>query len=153
PAVAAGFVALLAYNALAVMLVATFSYFTHLVLAASGIGLPWPVYAAGAIALTGCLGYRRIDVSARFLGLLVGAELLILAVVDLVLVGHLGTRAFPLEALNPVGIGQTALGLGLMIAFTSFLGFEAAALYGEESRNPRRTVPLATYTSIAVVAI
>src|SRR5690606_31619258 len=113
----------------------------------------WPVYAAGAIALTGCLGYRRIDVSARFLGLLVGAELLILAVVDLVLVGHLGTRAFPLEALNPVGIGQTALGLGLMFAFTSFLGFEAAALYGEESRNPRRTVPLATYTSIAVVAI
>ena len=153
PAVAAGFVALLAYNALAVMLVATFSYFTHLVLDAAGIGLPWPAYAACAIALTGYLGYRRIDVSAKFLGLLVGAELLVLAVVDVVMVGHLGASAFPLEALNPVGIGQAALGLGLMFAFTSFLGFEAAALYGEESRNPRRTVPLATYTSIAVVVI
>lgn len=153
PAVAAGAVALLAYNALAVMLVATFGYFTHLVLHTLGVGLPWPVYAGAAIALTAWLGYRRIDVSARFLGLLVGAELAGLAVVDLVLVGHSGAGAFPLEALNPIGIGQAALGLGLMFAFTSFLGFEAAALYGEESRDPRRTVPLATYISIAVVAI
>lgn len=153
PAVAAGFVALLAYNALAVMLIATFSYFSQMVFAALGLTLPWPAYAAFAILCTGYLGYRRIDLSAKILGILITAELAILGLVDLVLVGNFGRDAFPVSAFDFTGLGQSALGLGLMFAFTSFLGFEAAALYGEESRNPRRTVPLATYVSVAVVSI
>ncbi|WP_088942983.1 APC family permease [Rhodococcus sp. 1168] len=153
PAIAAGFVALLAYNALAVMLVATFSYFSQMVFVSLGITLPWPAYAAFAIACTAILGYRRIDLSARIIGVLIVAELAILGIVDLVLIRSFGVDAFPASAFDLTGLGQSALGLGLMFAFTSFLGFEAAALYGEESCNPKRTVPLATYVSVAVVSI
>ncbi len=124
-----------------------------MVFAALGLTLPWPAYAAFAILCTGYLGYRRIDLSAKILGILITAELAILGLVDLVLVGNFGRDAFPVSAFDFTGLGQSALGLGLMFAFTSFLGFEAAALYGEESRNPRRTVPLATYVSVAVVSI
>ena len=38
-----------------------------------------------------------------------------------------------------------------MFAFTSFVGFESAALYGEETKDPERSIPRATY--IAVVTI
>jgi amino acid transporter len=39
------------------------------------------------------------------------------------------------------------------VAFASFSGFEAASTLGEESRQPRRLIPLAIGTSLAVVAV
>ena len=38
-----------------------------------------------------------------------------------------------------------------MFAVASMFGFEATAIYGEEAREPRRTVPRATYLSVVVV--
>ena len=40
-----------------------------------------------------------------------------------------------------------------MFALASFVGFEATAIYGEESRNPTRTVPLATYAAVSIIMI
>ena len=40
-----------------------------------------------------------------------------------------------------------------MFALISYVGFESAALYGEESRDPKRSVPRATYASIAVITV
>jgi amino acid transporter len=39
-----------------------------------------------------------------------------------------------------------------MFAVASMVGFEATAIYGEEAREPRKTVPRATYLAVAVVA-
>jgi amino acid transporter len=44
-------------------------------------------------------------------------------------------------------------GVSLMLAFGSFVGFEATAIYGEEARNPARTVPRATYIAIGTIAV
>lgn len=41
-----------------------------------------------------------------------------------------------------------ALGIALVFAYTSFIGFEATVIYGEEARDPRRTVPKATYIAL-----
>ncbi|ALG87037.1 hypothetical protein ACH46_18900 [Gordonia phthalatica] len=152
-AAVAAFVALISYNALAVMLVATFGYFSRLVLADSGIDLPWEAYSAAAVVAVGVLGCRRIDVSARVLGILVAAELAVLVVFNTAVLSEEGVRALPIGAFDVTELTQAGLGLGLMFAFTSFLGFEAAALYSEEAREPRRTVALATYVSVAVVAV
>jgi len=50
------------------------------------------------------------------------------------------------------GIGGTA-GIALAFAFASFIGFEATAIYGEESREPKKTVPRATYTAIILIGV
>jgi amino acid transporter len=39
-----------------------------------------------------------------------------------------------------------------MFAFVSFIGFESAALYGKEARDPRRSVPRATYAAVVLIA-
>jgi amino acid transporter len=44
-------------------------------------------------------------------------------------------------------------GIAIMFALASFVGFEATAIYGEESRNPTRTVPLATYAAVSIIMI
>ena len=39
------------------------------------------------------------------------------------------------------GDSPARAGIALAFAFASFIGFEATAIYGEESRDPKRTVP------------
>ncbi len=41
----------------------------------------------------------------------------------------------------PHNVFSGSIGIGLMFAFTSFVGFESGALYGEETANPERSVP------------
>ena len=44
-------------------------------------------------------------------------------------------------------------GIGLFFAFWSWVGFESTAMYGEESRNPKRIIPLATMLSVLGIGI
>jgi amino acid transporter len=54
---------------------------------------------------------------------------------------------------DQIFIGGFAGGAGIAIAFAfaSFIGFEATAIYGEESNNPKRIVPRATYWAIGII--
>jgi amino acid transporter len=46
-----------------------------------------------------------------------------------------------------------AAGIAIAFAFASFIGFEATAIYGEESKNPKRDVPRATYWAIGAITV
>jgi amino acid transporter len=41
--------------------------------------------------------------------------------------------------------------IGFLFCFASFVGFEATTIYSEEAKDPRRTVPLATYISVLLI--
>ncbi len=154
PAIAAGLIAVLSYNATCIGLVGAFGYFLHLGLVQQfHLGVPWQVWAAVIIALVGLLGYRQIDVSARVLRILMAAEVAVLLVLDAFVIARNGASAFPATSLNPGTVFGGASGVTLMFAFASFIGFESAALYGEEAHNPRRSVPLATYFSVTLIAV
>src|SRR5258708_5472507 len=59
PAVAAALVAVIAYDAVAVELVAGLGYFGQLVVQQqTGVNLPWELYAAFGVAAAALLGYR-----------------------------------------------------------------------------------------------
>lgn len=64
-----------------------------------------------------------------------------------VLVRH----GYDLSAFAPGVVFSGSVGLAFLFAFNAFVGFEATGLFSEEARNPRRTIPRATY--IAIVAI
>jgi amino acid transporter len=151
PGSAAAYLAALSYNALTVGLFGAFGYFTDLILAIPGVSWYW--YAAAAIALTAFLGRRHIDVSAKLLGILMAAEFAVLIAMDGGIVAHKTVASLPLESFDPKVALGTGLGAALAFAFTSFAGIESAALYGEEARNPRRTVALASYLAVAIVCV
>ena len=46
-----------------------------------------------------------------------------------------------------------AFGLGIFIAFWSWVGFEAAPNYAEESKDPHRIIPIAVYVSCVFVGV
>jgi amino acid transporter len=152
-AVAGGVVAVIAYNAVTVGLAGAFGYFARLVGQAHGLTLPWEGYATVAVVAMAVLGYRQIDLSARVLAILMAAEIGILAVLDIAILVHRGTAALPATSFHPGTVLASGVGVSAMFAFISYIGFESAALYGEESRNPRRSVPLATYLSVGVITV
>jgi amino acid transporter len=45
------------------------------------------------------------------------------------------------------------LPIALLFSFASFVGFEATAIYSEEARDPKRTVPRATFVSVLTIGV
>ena len=150
--VGAAYTAVVAYVAFTIGLAAFFGYFLDLGLATSGIHVSWLLYAVVGIVTVAVLGYRSIDLSSKVLGVLMVAEVAILAVFDISVMASKGLAAFPLASFAPSVVLAPGLGASLMLAFTSFIGFESAALYGEESKTPTISVPVATYTSVLLIA-
>ncbi|WP_416985982.1 amino acid permease [Streptomyces sp. T028] len=151
--VATAYVAALGYLALSVGMAAVFGYFTSLVLAQSGVDVPWGVPTAVGVVVAAVFGHRSADVSARFLGVLMVLEFAVLLVLDVLVVGDRGAGALPAESFSPGQLFGGSLGIALMFAFTSFVGFESAALYGEETRDPARSIPRALYISVSSIAV
>jgi amino acid transporter len=153
-ALAGGVIAVISYPAVTVGMIGAFGYFAQLVAAEHGAGgIPWEVWSGAAIVAMAILGYRQIDLSAKVLSVLLIAEIGILAALDLGVLGHHGTAAFPLTSFSPHVFLRAGVGVSMMFAFMSYIGFESAAMYGEETRNPRRSVPLATYGSVLVITV
>ena len=144
----AAYVAVLSYTALTIGLAGSLGYYLG-----DATGAPWEVFTAVSIAVVGALGYRSADVSARILGFLMVAEFVILFAFDLAVVLAKGFHALPSASLDPGVVTGGSLGIGLMFAFTSFVGFESAALYGEETKNPEKAVPRATYISVSAIGV
>jgi amino acid transporter len=154
PAVAGALVAVIAYNAVAVQLVGGFGYFARLVVQQqTGLTMPWEVYAGVAVLAAAVLGYRQIDVSARVLGTLMVAEISILLILDLAVIRRQGTAALPVTSFDPHTVLSGGFGLSMLFAFGAFVGFESAALYGEEARDPTRSIPTATYAALILITV
>lgn len=151
--VATAYIATLGYLSSSIGLGAAFGYFTHLIFVESGADVPWGVFTAIGLVVVAAFGHRSADVSARFLGVLMALEFAVLLVLDALIVGKIGGAAFPPESFSPSELLGGSLGLSLMFAFTSFVGFESAAMYGEETRDPARSIPRALFISVGSIAV
>ncbi|MGW7414040.1 APC family permease [Streptomyces sp. NPDC054863] len=147
-------VALLAYHAVQAAMYGLFGATASGLFADhAGLEVPWWVCAfvtMGAVQLLGVVG---IELGAKVLTVFVLAEFSILLAFGIVTLFQGGGP----EGLNagasfaPSAMLDGAPGVALVFALASMLGFEATAIYGEEARDPAKTVPRATYLSVAVV--
>lgn len=151
---AAAFIALYTYNTIQVGLYGLFGFFASSVVADYlGVSLGWEAWAFIAIALVFALGVRRITLSAKILGTLLILEVLILLVMGLAITFAGGEAGLTATSFAPGNIFSGAAGVAFMFGFAAFIGFEATAIYGEESRDYRRTVPRATYAAVAFLGL
>ncbi len=154
----AGLVGALAYGTIVASLLGGMAYFAQSTVNEKlGVLLPWPVFALIGLALVLVLSYLDVDLSLKVLGAAMAAEVLILLIMDLAILfkgGHPQT-GLNTESINVVSAfrsnGGGAAALGIFMAFWSWVGFEACPNYAEESRDPVKNVPRATY--IAVISL
>src|SRR3954470_20902907 len=157
---ATGITGAIAYSLFEVSLLGGFAYF-----ASSnfddwfGWEIPWIAFALFAAVLISVLCYFHVELSVKVLGVALIGEVIILAIFDLVVFGSGGSNAdgIQFESLNMFKLGDPgpglAAGVGLFLAFWSWVGFEAIPNYAEESREPKRIVPRATYISVIGLGI
>jgi amino acid transporter len=151
---AAGGIALLAYIAMLTGIYGQFAAFgADLALSMAGWHVDWRVIALLIIGLVGIFGYMDVKVSAKVLGVLMIFEILILLIFDIAVFAQTDAKNFSWNGFMPSQIFTPGLGVALMFAFCCFVGFESTTIYGEEAKNPSRTVPLATYVAIAIIGI
>jgi len=121
-----------------------------------GIDLPWYFWSLLALAIATVLSILRVDVGAKVLGVLMIAEILSMLLVGLAALVDGGPEGWNLAAsFSPSSIFAGGLlgtaGIAFAFAFASFIGFEATAIYGEETRNPKHSVPRATYLAVGII--
>ncbi|WP_129139669.1 MULTISPECIES: APC family permease [Modicisalibacter] len=115
------------------------------------VSLPWWIYSLIAMASIALLGYRQIDLSAKLLCFIVMAEYAVILILDIAIVSSGGDSGVDFAAFQPEHIFSGAPSIGMLFCFAAFIGFEATTIYGEEAKNPRRDIPLATYASILLI--
>ncbi len=128
PGVAAGFVALLAYNALQISL---YGLFGAIMSGITGFAAWW-FWAAAAIAVVTVLGTRRIVLSTQ---IILGVLILSFVVVGLfVVVGFLSPAGdgIPVAAFDPAGLSVPGLGLAVALTLAAYTGPEGMAAFIEE---------------------
>nr|WP_273943048.1 APC family permease [Kutzneria chonburiensis] len=153
---ASGLLAVMAYIVFEASIVGIFAYFAQTtVLAQFGVHVPWQVFAAIMLLATAVLSFFDIHLTSRLLGVMLVGEISMLFLMAVaVLVRGGGPDGIPLSPVNPLNaFGGPAAGLGLFFAFWSWVGFESTAMYGEESREPKKTIPRATLISVIGVGV
>jgi amino acid transporter len=162
--IGAGYGSVLAYSVFEASLAGGFAYFLNLKLADFGINVGWPWLALGMVVLISILTYFDVRLSTIVLAAGLITEVVMLIIFDGFMFAH---GHIPAAAINPVNafkalpasgsggaaIAAGAIGVGLFFAFWSWVGFEMAPNYGEESKNPKRNVPRALYISVIGLGI
>jgi amino acid transporter len=148
--------AIFAYNAIQLGVIGGFGYYAaEFVNRHSGANIPWWAFSALAMAAALFLGVRQIHAGARVLAVLLTLETAIILILN---VGILVNSPNPVsdysfEPFAPSAVFAGAIGVALMFAHASFIGFEGTAIYGEEAKDPKRTVPRATYASVIFMGV
>jgi amino acid transporter len=152
--VSAAWMALLAYNLLQVGLYGIVGVAAApLIERWFDVTVDWWVIALVAWAIVGVLGVLRVDINGKVLGVLLLTEMAIILIYSFASAANPAGGELTFDTLAVGNLFESGVGAILILAVLGFVGFEASVVYSEESRNPRRTVQLATYVSITVIGL
>ncbi|MDJ0358541.1 APC family permease [Paenarthrobacter sp. PH39-S1] len=156
-----GYMVTFGYMVFEVSIIGIFSYFGELAFRDQlGLNVSWVVFAVVGFLLIGLLTYFEISLAAKILAVLLATEIAILAVMAFGVLFHGGgpdglmpETLNPVNAFKPNGLLVASAGLAMFIAFWSWTGFESTVMYGEESKNPKKIIPIATMIAVTGVGV
>jgi amino acid transporter len=117
--------------------------------------VPWWIISAFMLLVIWFIGSRGVSRSTKtaliFLTLELGVILALLGTV----IGSGGASGNSLSPFNPANslTGVSGIGFGMLWGILMFVGFESAGTLGEETRNPRRSVPVALFAAVIMVGL
>jgi amino acid transporter len=109
-----------------------------------GVRVPWFVFFAAALALILVLTVLDIRINARVqlvIGIVTVIVVLVFAGLEIHRAGLHGQTLGPFTFSHTLEGGFKGIFYGLIYGVLSYVGFETAAVMGEETRNPLRAIP------------
>ena len=114
----------------------------------------WWLWSFAAFALVSTLGYFHIELSAKVLSVVMVLEVSLVMIFNVATLSQGGAEGLSVAPFNPVQFfSNDEVGVALLFAFLTFIGFEATAMYRDEVKDPNKTVPKATYLAVVLVGI
>lgn len=150
----ASFVALIAYSAMQVGVFGILGFeISGLFATYLDVELAWWIPALIAVAATGALGWLKIDLNAKVLGVLLLIECALVVVFDVAALGKPGPEGLSLHAFNPETLTGAGLGTALCFCIAAFVGFEQSPVYAEETSKPHIVVSRVMFLAVGFVAL
>ena len=121
------------------------------------VDIPVWVIMFSTLAIMAVLAFFHVELTAKILGVFLISELAGLLIFGFAVLFQGGDNGIPMDAINPANLwaddntailGASATGIALFGAFWSWVGFEMAPNYAEESREPKKIMAPATYISV-----
>jgi amino acid transporter len=150
----AALVALVAYNALQVGIYGIFGFeVSGLFSTYADLEVAWWIPALAAALVVGMLGWLKIDVNARVLGVLLVIEMALVVIFDFAVVADPGKQGLSMHAFNPDTLSGAGVGTALCFCIAAFTGFEQAPVYAEETSRPHVLVPRVMFLAVGFVSV
>jgi amino acid transporter len=129
-----------------------FAIFAGQLMSFIGINIsPIPFFfISGAVCLY--LAYRDIKLSAMLMLILEGLSVILIIGLAIVVLTHHGFT-IDTSQISLKGITFSGIGLGVIAAIFSLVGFESATALGEEAKNPLRSIPRAVIWSLILTGL
>ncbi|MBT9246415.1 APC family permease (plasmid) [Gemmobacter fulvus] len=144
--------ALMTYTSVQCAVYALFGVFFSGSMAALGLELPWFVWSLLALVLVHFAGQRNISFSGKILGFAMVVEVLILLLLNLAIIWQGGgPEGMTASSFAPSVVFTPGLAVALVFVVGSFIGFESTAIFGEEAKDPSRTIPRATFAAVLLI--
>jgi amino acid transporter len=114
--------------------------------------VPWIIWTLVFLSFGAIMMIRGISISTRIAGLFFAFEMVVMLIVAIVALikfhGYITFKPFEPRLIHN---GLKGLAAGFPLAVYLFIGWENSAALAEETRDPRKNVPRAVYSSIAIM--
>jgi amino acid transporter len=127
-----------------------FTVFAGTLLGMVGISNVPPVALfALCVAISGFCAWKNVALSAKVMLILEAASMALITFLCFV---ALGAKGFVVDTtqFTPSTIPYSSLGLGVVVAIFSLVGFESCTAFGDEARNPLKAIPRAVLLSLII---
>lgn len=144
-----GWALLLAYIMLAGGTAAGFGNFFSGFLAVFGLNVNWlPISIVSSIAMI-FLGIADAKICNRIILIIEGISILLILILSVAILFKVGTTTgLSLVPFKTNGVSTSDLAAASVFAFLSFIGFESASSLGEETKNPKKFIPIAIISAV-----
>jgi amino acid transporter len=120
-----------------------------------GISIPWWLLMVGIVVFVGALAWYSVHTSMQFDITFLIAEVSVVAGLLILIVFKGGDSGQVPQAFTPAHSASGLGGLGQAFVFIifAFFGFESCSTVAEETRNPRRNLPIALIGSVVLTGL
>jgi amino acid transporter len=147
-----GWALIWSYLGISIAGITGFTIFSGKLLSLMGINAPPLLLFGVCIAISWFCAWTNVNLSARAMLICEGISMAFIIVLGFIVMNHHGF-ALDKPQFDTKTIPWSSLGLGVVVAVFSLVGFEAATAFGDEAKNPLKTVPSSIYWSLIISGI
>lgn len=111
------------------------------------------IFGIAYILFIGLMNYFGVKLAVRGVLVLATVSAIPLLLLAVVIIAKGGAEGQSLEVFSPFRGDTNDIFNGVLFAITLFIGFEAAASIAEETRTPRRSIPIAVMLTVVIAAV